>query len=244
MKRRPTCNRSYPDDSLNFCLDDGSPLQASYDPEATLVMPQPKEAVADEPPLKKTGNATKYVIVAVLALLLGGGVVAFLRPGTDSSPKRQAVSQDAQNNGDLPNESPVRSVQTPLTQSEVILWQGNVNPKQLWQDTGVLTSAGATLQINASGSVTWAHNTNGTNDTVGPNGTWYQPSALEDKTGFPYLYAACGSLIMRIGSSIYPVGESAIVTTQQTGKIEFMVNDRIKYLADNSGSFHVVVRKK
>jgi hypothetical protein len=243
MKRCPTCNRSYPDDSLNFCLDDGSPLQASYDPEATLVMSQPKEVVA-EPHIKKTGTAPKYVIVVLLALLLGGGIVSLLRSGTDSSPKRQPVSQDAQNNGDSPSKSPVRPVQSPIKQSEVILWQGNVNPKQLWQNTGVLTAAGATLEINASGSVTWAHNTNGTNDTVGPNGTWYQPSALDDKTGFPYLYAACGSLIMRIGSSIYPVGESATVTTQQTGKIEFMVNDRINYLADNSGSFHVVVRKK
>ena len=40
MKRCPSCNRSYPDDSLNYCLDDGSILSSAPDPEATLVRPK------------------------------------------------------------------------------------------------------------------------------------------------------------------------------------------------------------
>ncbi|PYS49654.1 MAG: hypothetical protein DMF68_09445 [Acidobacteria bacterium] len=41
MKRCPTCNRTYEDDSLSFCLDDGTPLlsASSYDPEATIKIP-------------------------------------------------------------------------------------------------------------------------------------------------------------------------------------------------------------
>ena len=39
MKKCPTCNRTYADDTLRFCLDDGSILSAAYDPQATQRMP-------------------------------------------------------------------------------------------------------------------------------------------------------------------------------------------------------------
>jgi hypothetical protein len=39
MKSCPTCNRTYPDDVLAFCLVDGSILSAPYDPEATQRIP-------------------------------------------------------------------------------------------------------------------------------------------------------------------------------------------------------------
>lgn len=34
MKSCPNCNRTYADDTLAFCLDDGSPLSAPFDPQA------------------------------------------------------------------------------------------------------------------------------------------------------------------------------------------------------------------
>ena len=48
MKRCPQCNRTYTDDALSFCLDDGSPLIAaaapsSFDPGATVQYPQSRE---------------------------------------------------------------------------------------------------------------------------------------------------------------------------------------------------------
>ncbi len=48
MKRCPQCNRTYTDDALSFCLDDGSPLQSagapsSFDPSATVQYPPPRE---------------------------------------------------------------------------------------------------------------------------------------------------------------------------------------------------------
>src|SRR5215210_4846684 len=52
MKRCPTCNRTYTDLSLNFCLDDGTPLTASGpaapDPNATIRYPGPRDT--SEPP--------------------------------------------------------------------------------------------------------------------------------------------------------------------------------------------------
>jgi hypothetical protein len=48
MKRCPQCNRTYADDALSFCLDDGSPLvsasaPSSFDPSATVQYPQSRD---------------------------------------------------------------------------------------------------------------------------------------------------------------------------------------------------------
>jgi hypothetical protein len=47
MKRCPQCNRTYTDDALSFCLDDGSPLLStgapSSDPGATIQYPQSRD---------------------------------------------------------------------------------------------------------------------------------------------------------------------------------------------------------
>ena len=51
MKRCPSCNRSYTDTSLNFCLEDGTPLVADApptDPNATMRYPDARETA--EPP--------------------------------------------------------------------------------------------------------------------------------------------------------------------------------------------------
>lgn len=42
MKICSTCNRTYPDDSLAFCLMDGAVLSAPYDPEATQRISPPR----------------------------------------------------------------------------------------------------------------------------------------------------------------------------------------------------------
>jgi hypothetical protein len=54
MKRCPICNRTYTDDSLNYCLEDGTALNTvssasgSFDPDRTLV--DPKRAASGPPP--------------------------------------------------------------------------------------------------------------------------------------------------------------------------------------------------
>src|SRR5215210_2098241 len=49
MKRCPQCNRTYNDDALSFCLDDGSPLvgasaPSSFEPSATIQYPQSRDS--------------------------------------------------------------------------------------------------------------------------------------------------------------------------------------------------------
>ncbi len=75
MKKCPSCSRSYADDSLSFCLDDGSPLLSvgaggaggaagqspSYDPQATLQYNQARET--NPPPTEVYGAGQPYTPV-------------------------------------------------------------------------------------------------------------------------------------------------------------------------------------
>lgn len=60
MKRCPQCNRTYTDDALSFCLDDGSPLQTAsappaYDPSATVQYP-PQRNTTPQPTIAYNPN--------------------------------------------------------------------------------------------------------------------------------------------------------------------------------------------
>ena len=61
MKRCPQCNRTYSDDALSFCLDDGSPLvsataPSSFDPGATVQYPQGRDT-SPQPTIAYPGAA-------------------------------------------------------------------------------------------------------------------------------------------------------------------------------------------
>ena len=84
MKACPTCNRTYADKSITFCLADGSLLSAPYDPEATQRLnpphsnnPAKTEVLLSDPPthqpIKQTHNSSRKYIVIGLVLLIAGG---------------------------------------------------------------------------------------------------------------------------------------------------------------------------
>ena len=87
MKRCPQCRRRFSDESLNFCLDDGSPLLAEPDSEQTLIAPR-IAASSGSPHFKSISNqdtAIKssprwilFVFIVLLAVMLGGAAVALL----------------------------------------------------------------------------------------------------------------------------------------------------------------------
>lgn len=98
MKICPNCRRTYQDDGLNFCLEDGSVLRfASTEPEPTVVMEYPRPTNPAQPagvpttpdaqnrpdyamqPKKKSSRAWVWVlaIFAVLVLVCGGGFAGF-----------------------------------------------------------------------------------------------------------------------------------------------------------------------
>jgi hypothetical protein len=62
MKRCPQCNRTYTDDALSFCLDDGSPLvsasaPSSFDPSATVQYPQARDTTPQPTIAYRPGQA-------------------------------------------------------------------------------------------------------------------------------------------------------------------------------------------
>lgn len=101
MKICPTCRKTYQDDNLNFCLEDGSVLTiASNEPAPTVMMSQPRPTdpspvFGAQPDIRSSyGNSPQYApqgtkkssktwlwilgIVGILLLLCGGGGVAGL----------------------------------------------------------------------------------------------------------------------------------------------------------------------
>src|SRR4051812_10776151 len=103
MKHCPSCRRTYSDESLSFCLDDGALLITRPDSEATLVgvpppvLPLPPTTVWKRPSRVTQPNVTSHnptltyavvALVALLALLVGGGLVFLLRPALGTAPNQ------------------------------------------------------------------------------------------------------------------------------------------------------------
>ncbi len=124
MKRCPQCRRRYSDDSLNFCLDDGSTLFAEPDSDPTLIAPiipaaQITPARITSGPSPSSASSFRWVLLAavlLLAVLLGGGaVVLFYQMKSDSPTDEQTSratpetkpSENAPGKWDRPNPTPV-----------------------------------------------------------------------------------------------------------------------------------------
>jgi hypothetical protein len=93
MKACPTCNRTYTDETLTYCLADGSLLSAPYDPEATqrLHFPQTDNQAKTEVLISDPSTAQpiqqskrlwlKYIALLFLVLIAGGGIVLWRYTG-------------------------------------------------------------------------------------------------------------------------------------------------------------------
>lgn len=96
MKRCSTCNRTYTDPNLSFCIDDGTPLTTVTDDDATVVTPRgnenewnpgayqpPRPYVAPRAEVKRR-RAWPWVVGLLGAFILGilaiGIAAAFLAP--------------------------------------------------------------------------------------------------------------------------------------------------------------------
>ena len=110
MKSCPACNRTYTDETLTYCLDDGALLSAPYEPEVTQRLPSPRATnhiktgitFPATPTVQQSkisdSSAFKYIVVALLALIAGGGLMAWLNLRTKeaapaNSPAVQSTPQ-------------------------------------------------------------------------------------------------------------------------------------------------------
>src|ERR1043166_4625452 len=121
MKICPNCRKTYEDDNLNFCLDDGTALRIFDQAAPTLVMPaappttgqpyasptqwqQPMQQV--QPPKRKSKTWLWVVLILVLLLLLcGGGIVGLFIIGIMNSDSNTNQSTPAS----LTSQSPIPS---------------------------------------------------------------------------------------------------------------------------------------
>jgi hypothetical protein len=106
-----------------------------------------------------------------------------------------------------------------------------------WHGTQMVVTKGQWVSVSAVGSVVW----DPTLPAVGPDGA-LSASSLQNASDFPMPNARCGALIMRIGDTKYVIGSTATIQAENDGKIEFMINDRIQSLGDNSGVFTVEIK--
>ena len=149
MKICPTCRRTYEDDGLNFCLEDGSVLNlTSPDAAPTVVMDQPRPTnyppgreiktswdAQDAgrysmQPKKKSSKAWLWAvgILGLVVLLCGGGIAGFFfyvasRPNSNLSiTSSKGVTNSSSNRGNsFTTQSPSPSPDAPATVEEVDL---------------------------------------------------------------------------------------------------------------------------
>jgi len=115
MKSCPTCKRTF-EDTLTYCLVDGSILSAPFDPQATLALPQQNPTVpmmnpaATNPvtaPAVKS-NKLLWITLASVALIVAGAIVVILLINHQSS-SSESVSNGAGQNQTQVNETNINN---------------------------------------------------------------------------------------------------------------------------------------
>lgn len=173
MKSCPSCNRTYPDDTLAFCLIDGSVLSAPYDPQAnqqranepppteilhstpgrpetapprlqpTIPTHQPVYPVDRQPTSQSSGKQWLAVGIAAIVVLIAGAVLLFVGGAWLAS--RNSTERKPELKSDAP--APSKTLEsTPLPES-------SPSPEKLdvagrW--TGISDESPATLVISSS----------------------------------------------------------------------------------------------
>lgn len=102
-----------------------------------------------------------------------------------------------------------------------------------WFPTGIFLRAGQTVQITATGLITF-----------GPFGSWpFSPAGQEDKSagaGAPAPGQTANSLIARAGGEAQFIGASGSITAESDAQLELTTND--DWVADNGGSWDITLR--
>lgn len=110
MKRCPKCNQVYADD-LSFCLTDGASLLATSDSEPTLVLSPPSftpSAISlpsqpQHPSRQGVSPMFAYLAIGLLALVVGGALVLWLKSDSNTSPiaKNEVTNTSSNKEQDL-----------------------------------------------------------------------------------------------------------------------------------------------
>lgn len=138
MKQCSKCYQTYPDDNLNFCLSDGTPLMFISDSssEETVIRPSPFVRQTLPPAQQSNNPLFAYSIIALLALIVGGGIVFLLRPNNEISsvsPAKLETATPLPSPNQSPASEPVK--QTPMTQNTSVVRNSQVQTAVIAQPT-------------------------------------------------------------------------------------------------------------
>jgi len=179
MKQCPVCSRTFSDDTLVYCLDDGSVLANSYDPGATQRMPSPRSTNSAPfmPPPQRSNTWLIVLLTSVLLLfVVGAGTVILwlsLRDKTngpqDSTASQTSTNQSGRdatnsNNGQSNKDSSSSSPESSPSWKLVGDWRTNV------EELGVNTEI--TYTFLADGSSKMVFRTTGKRQPGTDYGTW------------------------------------------------------------------------
>lgn len=241
MKRCLECNRTYSDESLSFCLADGALLSASVDPAATLHLPEKEvnpiltKPSASQKPKSDRRHILTYIVVTLIALLVGGGlVILFISDAKDtqsatnlSIPKKDEINPKHGQTPEPQNNSSSLTFTTGNFQVEASSFQGTpfTNP----------VDKVASIQFAAFGQ--WAFWPEQGFHSAEGNPSY--PVAENSGADYKLPSAALGSLVVLRNSGLYEyVGGIRTIELKAQERVFFVMNDSKIYPSsykDNQG---------
>jgi TonB family protein len=159
MKHCPTCNRTYTDESLNFCLADGAFLSAPTDPQPTVASPTarstespteiiptellPRNIVTDSPRRSATQESTTVRKTSLLPWFLLGilavAFVVYLAISKEPAPDNSNTLGASSNN------------QTPTNISTTVLPDPSLTPQEAPTETVLETRRPNNTNVDPGG---------------------------------------------------------------------------------------------
>jgi hypothetical protein len=225
MKKCPACSSVYSDDSLNYCLTDGSPLYIENDPEATVVGATPTRPSATVQNTTPGQTITPHIIYAtagVVALLVVT-VAVFMwnrSAAVDSGEQRQGVGS---------NISPAVTQSSPRNMETRELL---VPATQMWFDTGISLTKGSQLSIRAFGE--WS-------DGGVPLRFWGPNGSGDRWPGTIVPSANLDALVGKVGTNKFLVGQNYFGNSPESGTLLLSMNDTPDSFPGNKGAIRVEV---
>lgn len=122
MKQCSQCNQTYPDDDLNYCLLDGTLLVSVSDSssEPTVMIPSPFVQQPAQSVRQGVSPLFAYSLIALLALIAGGGIVILLRPNNDVA-SISSSKVETETPLPSPNLLPINeTVKQPVTNQDIV----------------------------------------------------------------------------------------------------------------------------
>jgi type II secretory pathway pseudopilin PulG len=197
MKQCPVCSRTFSDDTLVYCLDDGSVLANAYDPGATLRMPSPRSTnpppteylplSKPSPQRSKTWLIVLLASVLLLSLVAAGTLILWFslrdknngaqdssasQTSTNQSEREATSSNNSKNNRDSSSSS-TETTQTTPSWKLVGVWRTNVS------ELGVNEEITYTFRANGTSQAVFK---DAKGRTATDHGTWqYSDGILYEK---------------------------------------------------------------